>query len=700
MVNTTKDLLVEIGTEELPPKELLNLVSAFQVSMQNNLDSSEIGWREIERFAAPRRLALLVRGVEAKQKNKELVRRGPSIAAAFDEDGNPTKAALGFARSCGSDVAALEKEKNSKGEWLCFRSFEVGKASEGLLAEIVEKSLGELPIPKRMRWGQGDAEFVRPVHWICMVFGDEPVSGHVLGVAITNNTRGHRFHHPGEISITAADSYACRLKEVGMVLASFEERRATIDRLVRSIAQSEGLYPEVNAALLDEVTALVEWPVAMMGRFDDMFLGVPPEVLIETMQQHQKYFPVRDGSGSLVSKFILVSNIDSNDPDLVRQGNERVIRPRFADAKFFWEQDLKQDLQDFLPRLRTIVYQERLGTIADKCTRVEKLAAEISERLGFDTSEIVIAAKLAKCDLVSAMVGEFPSLQGTMGRYYASESGFSETVSRALEEQYLPRFSGDKIPSDQCGQILAVADRLDTLVGIFGIGLRPTGTKDPYGLRRASISVIRILIESGLAVDLQELAAIAETGFPPGLIDPDTAKEVVDYVMDRLAGYYLEKGIGNDAVSAALAVGETQLLLLHRRIVAVDHFRALPEAQALAAANKRISNLLAKVGVDMMSLNSDSVPDSSVDIGRFDAPEEHQLWNKMRDVQEEIRPFLISNEFQHVLSRLATVREEVDSFFDNVMVNVADESKKKNRFALLNRLRAMFLQVADVSKLN
>ena len=698
MAESTRDLLIEIGTEELPPKALLSLVFAFRESMQRQLDSSEIGSGPIERYAAPRRLALLVRRVEAKQNDKQLVRRGPSVTASFDKEGKPTKAALGFARSCGTEVDSLEREMTKKGEWLCFRAFDPGKATAGLIPSLVEQALSELPIPKRMRWGEGEAEFVRPVHWACVVFGERSVAGKVLDVQLSNKTRGHRFHHPEEILVERADSYAEQLENVGKVLASFEERRATIAKLVESITESEGLVAQIDSGLLDEVTALVEWPVVLLGRFDEAFLAVPPEVLTETMQQHQKYFPVRDPSGSLVARFVVVANIESRDPDLVRQGNERVIRPRFSDAKFFWEQDLKRPFLEFFPRLEEIVYQERLGSIADKCRRVEKLAALFAERLNIDDHEISIAAKLSKCDLVSAMVGEFPSLQGTMGRYYASRSGASDTVCRALEEQYWPRFAGDRIPSEPCGQLLGVADRLDTLAGVFGVGLRPTGTKDPYGLRRASISVVRILIEAGLPLDLLDAAELAEAGFPRGMIEPGISQEVFEYVVDRLSGYYQEQGIGADSVSAALATGETKPLVLHRRIIAVNQFRALPEAGSLAAANKRISNLLSKAG-DLADVTNDFDRSNAVDVERFETQEEHELWTKMSELEDEIRPLLDRSDFEQVLERLAKVREPVDRFFDNVMVNVEEEEIKKNRIVMLGRLMAMFLRVADISKL-
>lgn len=698
MSDSTKDLLVEIGTEELPPKALLNLAHAFRDSMERQFQTAGVETALVDYFATPRRLALLTRAVAERQRDTESIRRGPAVAAAFGPDGAPTKAALGFARSCGTTVEQLERDRNDKGEWLCYRKKETGKETRSLVPEMVERALADLPIPKKMRWGSGEAEFVRPVHWVCIVFGDQIVPGRVLGVEISGETHGHRFHHPETISISEAGDYPRLLRDLGKVEASFERRRETIEHGLRALSESEGVVAQVDRYLLDEVTALVEWPVPIMGCFDEAFLSVPPEVLIETMQRHQKYFPARDTKGALVARFIAVANIESREPVAVRSGNERVIRPRFSDAKFFWEQDLKTPLIDQFSRLDSIVYQEHLGSVADKCRRVEDLAVGFAERLGLDGKSVARAAHLSKCDLVTAMVGEFPSLQGTMGRYYASHEGEDETVARALEEQYWPRFAGDDIPTSDCGRLLAVADRIDTLVGIFGIGLRPTGAKDPYGLRRASISVMRILIESSLPLNLRDAVRLASSLFPQGVIPVSAESEVYDYMVERLVGYYQEQDVSPDTVESVVAIGETTPLFLDQRIRAVDAFRSLPDAVSLAAANKRIRNILAK-SANVIS-DTQEASGQQVNVGLFSEPAEHALWNRMLAVENDVAALLEQRDFAKVLAHLATLRSTVDGYFEDVMVNVEEHRIKANRLAVLSRLMSMFLDVADISKLH
>jgi len=697
MLSNVRDLLIEIGTEELPPKALLKLAISFRSAMKDRLASRRILTGEIEYFATPRRLALLVRKVAEKQGDTEVSRRGPAIASAFSHDGIPTKAALGFARSCGTTVELLDRESNEKGEWLCYRTSIVGEPTMSLIPDLVQESLAGLPIPKRMRWGSGSAEFVRPVHWVCIVFGDETVPGSVLDVSIGGSSRGHRFHHPASIPVVTAERYPQILREIGHIEPSFESRRSLVESKVIEAAIGEGLVAEVDEVLLDEVTGLVEWPSAVVGRFDEEFLAVPAEVLIETMKKHQKYFPIRDSNGELVARFIAVANIDSTEPEAVRSGNERVIRPRFADAKFFWDIDRKKPLEQYFPKLEAIVYQQRLGSVADKSRRVQALGVALARSLGVDAQDVESSAILGKCDLVSAMVGEFPGLQGIMGRYYAAHSGASETVSRAIEEQYLPRFSGDRIPSTGCGKILAIADRLDTLVGIFGVGFRPSGAKDPYGLRRASIAVLRILIEAAIPLNLKTAIATAESGFPPGTIEAGVGDLVFDYMMDRVSGHYQERGIAPDTVAAVLATGEEIPLFLDKRILAVSAFRSLPEAQALAGANKRIRNILAKGKEGRRA--AVSADECSIDVDAFQLPEERALWDLICSLEKDISSLVEDRDYGAVLERLATLRETVDGYFESVMVNVDDVHVRRNRLAVLEKLMGMFLGVADISRL-
>lgn len=691
-MDASSDLLVEIGTEELPPIALPLLSEAFAEGFRKRLAEQSIGFADLEAFAAPRRLALLTKGIATRQPDLETLRRGPAIAAAFGPDGTPSKAAEGFARSCGVTVADLARERTDKGEWLAFRSLTPGRATAELVTGLVEQALADLPIPKRMRWGEGEAQFVRPVHWICMLLGDSPIKGQVLGVEVSARTWGHRFHHPGAIALDSALDYAERLRTEGFVEPSFERRRDLIRSQVESIAAGQGLSAEVAPDLLDEVTALVEWPRALLGSFDRDFLTVPSEVLIETMRKNQKYFPVRDSIGSLQPLFIAVSNIESREPSQVRAGNERVIRPRFTDAKFFWEQDLKRPLGDSFPRLETLVFQDKLGSMAAKARRVALLARALSEQLGSDADLAERAALLAKCDLTTAMVCEFPALQGTIGRYYAEHGGEERAVCEAMEEQYRPRFAGDALPKGGCGRVLAIADRLDTLVGIFGIDQRPSGAKDPYGLRRASIAVLRILIETPLALDLREALDRAVQGYGMGLLKSDTVSAVLAYMLDRLASYYDEQGIGGDTIDAVLATGVTAVSDLDRRVRAVSEFRGGPAGSSLAAANKRIRNILAK-SMEPRSTRSDP------DTGTLSDPVEITLWERIVTIRKAMAPLAETQDYAGILRLLAGLREDVDAFFDHVMVMAEDPNVRRNRLMLLQRLQDLFLEVADISRL-
>jgi glycyl-tRNA synthetase beta chain len=685
-----QDLLVEIGTEELPPTALLGLSKAFADALAGQFAGQGLTFAAIEPYATPRRLALLVRALATRQPDQETSRRGPAVQAAFDAEGAPTKAALGFARSCGVEVAALGREETPKGSWLVHHSLKPGQGTRELLPALVNNALSELPIPRRMRWGDGEVSFVRPVHWVCMVFDTEPVRGSVMDIPIDTSTRGHRFHHPGAIQISVPDDWAPALR-AARVEPAFATRREIIRRQVGELADSVDGAASIPDNLLDEVTALCEWPVALLGRFDEAFLEVPAEVLIETMQKHQKYFAVRANSGALLPYFIAVSNIESLEPDAVRAGNERVIRPRFSDARFFWEQDLRTPLSDRRPALERIVFQHKLGSVADKSRRVAGASRQIAAALGYDPGLAERAAELAKCDLVTAMVGEFAGLQGIMGRHYATHAGEDPCVAAAMEEQYLPRHAGDRLPDSACGRVLSLADKLDTLVGIFAIGERPTGVKDPYGLRRAAIGVLRILIETPLPLDLRTLLRDAAAAFPQALGAPDAVDTTYDYIMERLRGYYADQGIAPDAVDAVMSVDPSAPSDFDRRVRAVTAFAQLEAATALAAANKRIANILKKAEVRP----GESEPGAALLV----EPAERNLAERIGELQDRVSPLLESLDYTAALAMLAELRPDVDRFFDDVMVMVADADLRANRLALLGKVQAVFSTIADISAL-
>lgn len=690
MIEMVRDLLVEIGTEELPPTALQRLSAAFHKSFKEQLIQNRLSFSMIEPFATPRRLALVVRGLATRQPDREVIRKGPALRAAYDSDGQPTKAAAGFARSCGVSVQDLQQEETPKGAWLVFREAKRGKATIDLVVEMTAKALDSLPIPKRMRWGDNDDEFVRPVHWVTLVFGDEPVSGRLFGIEASSSTYGHRFHSPGGIRISTAADYPELLRTQGMVEPSFSDRREAIEAQVKELAAKAGGHAVLESGLLDEVTALCERPTALMGAFDEGFLEIPSEVLIQTMQKHQKYFPVRSDVGDLLPRFITISNIDSTDPEQVRAGNERVIRPRFSDAAFFWEQDLKQPLGSFAKKLNKVVFQKKLGTLAEKAARVGEISRRIANLLGFDEELVVRSAQLAKCDLLTQMIFEFPGLQGTMGSYYAEKAGEDPCVVSAMEEQYLPRHAGDALPQSKCGLVLSIADKLDTLVGIFAIGQRPTGVKDPYALRRASIGVLRILIETPLTLDLKQILSFAAHELRDKVDGKAAADEVFGYCMERLKSYYQDQSIGGDVVDSVLSVDPRVPSDIHRRILAVEKFRMLPQAEALTAANKRIRNILRK---------TDEATPESVNSNALQEEAEKRLAAHLSDIQATIKPLLDAQDYEGVLKRLSQLREDVDSFFDQVMVMVDEAGLRRNRLALLKSIESLFLQIADISLL-
>ncbi|WJW75515.1 glycine--tRNA ligase subunit beta [Thiohalobacter sp. IOR34] len=684
------DLLIEIGTEELPPKALRRLSEAFRDGVDQGLDKAGLGFGGIRAFASPRRLALLVEGLAAAQPDREQLRRGPALAAAFDDEGCPTPAALGFARSCGVAVEDLEKLETDKGTWLAYRSVEKGRPAGELVADIVGEALRRLPIPKRMRWGDLDVEFVRPVHWVVLLFGDQLIEAEILGVRTGRETRGHRFHHPEPLYIGEPAAYAPLLETEGRVLVDLDARREAIRGQVIEAAHALGGEALIDDGLLDEVTALVEWPVAVSGSFDRRFLEVPAEALISSMQDHQKYFPVVDESGGLLAHFVTISNIESRDPTQVQAGNERVIRPRLADAAFFWEQDRRQPLEGRIARLGDMVFQEKLGSLLDKENRLTGSAAEIAPRIGGEASLAERAALLAKCDLLTSMVYEFPELQGIMGRYYAAHDGEPKEVATALDEQYMPRFAGDELPATPTGRALAIADRLDTLVGIFAIGQAPTGDKDPFALRRAALGVLRILIEGELDLDLEWLLQTAAGRFDPALGALEAVSAVFDFMMDRLRAYYVDQGVGLKVFEAVRARRPTRPLDFDRRIQAVAKFTGLAEAESLAAANKRIGNILRKT--------DEPIPEQ-LDEAQLEEAAERALAERLAQLAAEVEPLMEAGRYTEALQRLAGLREVVDRFFDEVMVMAEDQALRRNRLALLRQLQGLFLRIADLGQL-
>ncbi|RMD78192.1 MAG: glycine--tRNA ligase subunit beta, partial [Gammaproteobacteria bacterium] len=595
-----RDLLLEVGTEELPPRALRRLRDALAAALVRELDEAGLAHGAARAFATPRRLAVLVEEVARRQPDREELRRGPALQAAFDAQGRPTRAAEGFARSCGVAVEALERLETEKGAWLAFRRVVPGRPAAELLPELAGRALRGLPLPRAMRWGALEEAFVRPVHWLVLLYGEEALPLEAFGVRAGAATRGHRFHHPGPIALAEPAVYEPLLETEGKVIPDLDRRLAAVRGQVAEAAARAGGEARLDPALLEEVAALVEWPVALTGAFEERYLALPEEVLVSVLQGHQRYFPVQGPDGGLLPRFVAVANIESREPALVRAGNERVIRPRLADAAFFWEVDRRRSLEERLPALREVVFQERLGSLWDKSERLQVLAGEVAARLGPEADPELArrAARLAKCDLLTEMVGEFPELQGVMGRHYALAEGLPEELAWALEEQYLPRQAGDRLPRTPTGQALAVADRLDTLVGVHAVGLGPTGEKDPYGLRRAALGLLRILIEGERDLDLEGLLELAARAYAegPGARPEVPAAEAVgpvfDFVMERLRAYYLDRGIPVEVFEAVRARRPTRPLDFHRRVEGVEAFRHLPEAQALAAAEKRIRNIL------------------------------------------------------------------------------------------------------------
>ncbi|MNH84871.1 Glycine--tRNA ligase beta subunit [compost metagenome] len=681
---------MEIGTEELPPKALRSLAEAFAANFTAELDNAGLEHGEVKWFAAPRRLALKVADLSAAQADREVEKRGPAIAQAFDAEGKPSKAAEGWARGCGITVDQAERLVTDKGEWLLYRAHVPGQSAQQLLAGMVSTALSKLPIPKLMRWGDKETQFVRPVHTVTLLLGAELIPGTVLGIDSARTIRGHRFMGEAEFTIDNADQYPQILLERGKVVADYQTRKSLIKRDAELAAQQIGGKADLSESLLEEVTSLVEWPVVLTAKFEEKFLAVPAEALVYTMKGDQKYFPVYDAAGKLLPNFIFVANIESKDPQQIISGNEKVVRPRLADAEFFFNTDRKQRLEDNLPRLETVLFQQQLGTLRAKTDRIQAMAGWIAGQIGADVNHATRAGLLSKCDLMTNMVFEFTDTQGVMGMHYARHDGEAEDVAVALNEQYQPRFAGDELPQSLVACSLAIADKMDTLAGIFGIGQHPKGDKDPFALRRAALGVLRIIVEKNLPLDLQTLTEEAVRLYGDKLTNAKVVDEVVDFMLGRFRAWYQEEGHAVDTIQAVLARRPTKPADFDARVKAVTHFRTLEAAAALAAANKRVSNILAK--------SNDTLLDH-VHASVLKEPAELKLATHLVVLRDKLEPFFAEGRYQEALVELAALRETVDAFFDGVMVMAEDDAVRVNRLTLLSKLRELFLQVADISVL-
>lgn len=692
MNTAVRDLLIEIGTEELPPKALASLSSAFEKLFCAQLDDARLQFSACRRYATPRRLALLISGLQERQSDRQSTRYGPAVKAAFDAEGKPTKAAEGFARSCGVEVADLDREEKDGVEKLSYSLNEAGQDTAELVPELLNKALAQLPIPKRMRWGASRVEFVRPVHWVVLLFGSDVIPATVLGIQAGNATRGHRFLHNQAMPLAEASDYEGLLESQGHVIADFDKRREIVRKLVVSEGEATGGQVMMDEELLAEVTSLVEFPVALTGSFDKHFLELPPEALVLTLKSHQKCFCVSDVDDKLLPCFITVSNLRSKDPARVIEGNERVIRPRLTDAQFFFESDKQQPLESRTEALTKLIFQDKLGTVYDKSQRVAALAGWIAEQLQEDVGLVERAAQLAKCDLLTQMVGEFADLQGLMGYYYALEDGEPADVASAIYEQYLPRQAGGPLPQTRTGCILAVADKLDTMVGLFGIGQPPTGSKDPFALRRSAIGILRILVEQGLPLDMEKAIEFSIATYSDKNLDPSASASVFEFIFERFKAWYSDAGISIPVFQSVLAVRPTRPLDFDQRIQAVSDFMRLPEAEALSASNKRVSNLLDKQG--------DSTASKPVDEAMFSDAAEDLLYKQVTQKELELAPYFEKGDYQAALHGLASLKDPVDRFFDEVLVMADDPAVQQNRLALLSRLRKLFLHTADISFLH
>ncbi|HAS3560870.1 TPA: glycine--tRNA ligase subunit beta [Vibrio cholerae] len=684
-----KEFLIELGTEELPPKQLRTLAEAFAANFAAELATADIAHEGVTWFATPRRLALKVANLAESQPDRVVEKRGPAVNVAFDADGKPTKAAEGWARGNGITVEQAERLVTDKGEWLLFKEQVQGQQTASVVVDMAAKALANLPIAKPMRWGDKETQFIRPVKTLTILFGSELIQGEILGVASARTLRGHRFMGEAEFTIESAEQYPAILEERGKVIADYATRKAMIIEGSQQAAKQLGGIADLEDALVEEVTSLVEWPVVMTAKFEEKFLKVPAEALVYTMKGDQKYFPVYDANKKLLPNFIFVSNIESKEPRHIVEGNEKVVRPRLADAEFFFNTDRKRPLVDRLPLLENAIFQQQLGTIKDKTDRITELAGYIAEQIGADVEKSKRAGLLAKCDLMTSMVFEFTDTQGVMGMHYARHDGEAEEVAVALNEQYMPRFAGDELPSRGISAAVAMADKLDTIVGIFGIGQAPKGS-DPFALRRASLGVLRILVEYGYQLDLVDLIAKAKSLFGNRLTNANVEQEVIEFMLGRFPTWYQDAGFSIDIIQAVMARNPTKPADFDQRVKAVSHFRALEEAEALAAANKRVGNILAKYDGEL---------GEEIDLALLQEDAEKALAEAVEIMAEALEPAFATGNYQEALSKLAGLRAPVDAFFDNVMVMADDEALKKNRLTLLNKLRNLFLQIADISLL-
>ncbi|MFT4928566.1 MAG: glycyl-tRNA synthetase beta chain [Phenylobacterium sp.] len=690
----TENLLVEIGTEELPPKSLKKLAQAFADNTQAELEKLKLSFDSVSWLASPRRLAIKVQGLAAAQQDKIVEKRGPAISVAFDDAGEPTKAAMGWARGNGITVDQAERLETPKGAWLLHKAQVKGQGIDKLIPTVIASALNKLPIPKMMKWGDSKIQFIRPVHTVTMYYGSEVIDGVILGKKASTEIRGHRFHHQGLVSINHADEYEESLMKA-YVAVDYEQRKATIKAQVEQAAEDLNGVAVLDDELLDEVASLVEWPVTLVGSFEEKFLDVPSEALIYTMKDNQKYFPVTDKNGKLLPKFIFVTNIESKDPQTIIYGNEKVVRPRLADAEFFFNMDKKTPLADRLDSLATVLFQKQLGTLIDKSERIAQLSGFIAQQINIEETTANVehatrAGLLSKTDLMTDMVVEFPGIQGVMGMYYAHHDGEHELVANALNEQYQPRFAGDQLPGSLVSCAVAIADKVDSLVGIFGIGQPPKADKDPFALRRAAIGILRIIVEKNLPLDLNDLVAESISLYGDKLTADNVQTDVIDFVLGRFRAWYQEQSISVDVIQAVLALRPTRPADFDKRIQAVTHFLTLDGAESLAAANKRVGNILAKFDGDLST---------SVDTALLSVDAEQALATLVEQKTTELVSVYEAGDYQQALVSLADLKEPVDLFFDNVMVMSDDEAVKLNRLALLNQLRALFLQTADISVL-
>lgn len=685
----SKDLLIELGTEELPPKALNTLAISFADSIEHQLAGSELAFTSVVSRNSPRRIAVIVTDLQEQQADKQVVKRGPAISAAFDDSGAPTKAAMGWARGNGIAVEDAERLVTDKGEWLVYTAVETGKNVTELLQGFIGKAIKQLPISRPMRWGSSEHSFIRPVHRVTVLYGTDIVDCQILGIKSSNQVTGHRFHHPELVTITEASTYIEQMANAH-VLVDFEQRKAMIREQIEELAEQENATPIMDDELLTEVAALVEWPVAHVATFSESFLQVPKEALIYTMKDDQRYFPLENREGKLLPRFIFISNIESKEPRQVIEGNEKVVRPRLADAQFFFTTDQKTKLAARVDKLHSVLFQKQLGTLGEKAQRISTLAAQIAADLDADSEAAERAGLLAKADLMSEMVMEFPEVQGVMGMHYARIDGEGETVARAIEAHYRPRFAGDNLPESHVDCAVALADKLDTLVGIFGIGQTPKGDRDPFALRRAAIGMLRILVEKQLPLDLNELVHNAAVGYGEKITHNDELiAQVVDFLLGRFRAYYEDQGISVDVIQAVLARRPTVALDFDSRTQAVFSFKRNPEAEALAAANKRVGNILAKAESVAPNVNTSLLSEDA----------EKALYQALQNVKGEVNTNIKQGDYDAALSCLAGLRAPVDAFFDGVMVNADESAIRQNRLALLQELRQIFLEIADISVL-